>query len=268
MTDQTILSIHSRVGDGSVGNTLIEAAFARIAPAARLLTVDTVQWTEPGNAPRRAGFMTTGGDFTGMLSAQLARRPSMIIVGYLPTEELAQRTASKLESLADETVIILDPIMGDEGRLYIQESAATAIRELLLPLATYAAPNITEASFLATGDPHYRHELNKTADAILAKAPRMKGLAVTGVPFQEQLAVMAWEGKESDSTIQTSPALPGLYHGTGDLLTGVVAACLSQGQLFSHALSSGFLHTHRALKLLATGECGSLREGFLLDRGL
>jgi pyridoxine kinase len=92
-----------------------------------------------------------------------------VLVGYFPGRETITAVAdaiARIKTANPAAVILVDPILGDDGRLYVDADTATAIRDLLLPLATVATPNLTELRWLAGGQPDGPDEIAAAARRI------------------------------------------------------------------------------------------------------
>ena len=80
-------------------------------------------------------------------------RYDALLIGYIGSEsscwaveEMMKRVKEPLENRNKKsTTILLDPVMGDDGHLYIDEALVPIYRNKLLPLATIVTPNQFEA---------------------------------------------------------------------------------------------------------------------------
>jgi len=67
------------------------------------------------------------------------------MTGYLAEDEhinVALDIISNVKAANPDAVILIDPVMGDNGKLYVPESRAIAITENLLPAADIITPNV------------------------------------------------------------------------------------------------------------------------------
>lgn len=72
------------------------------------------------------------------------------MTGYVPGAEallVVARTVDRLRTINPSLTYILDPVMGDDGRIYVSESVIP-IYKSLMPKATCATPNYFEAELL------------------------------------------------------------------------------------------------------------------------
>lgn len=114
-------------------------------------------------------------------------------------------------------LVLVDPVLGDDGALYVPQSVAEATRDRLIRLAAIATPNAFELSWLTGMDVRD----GKTA----ADAASRLGLSetlVTSVPSGEALATMLL----ADGAVEAHKAkrLAQVPHGTGDFLSGLYLA--------------------------------------------
>ena len=120
--------------------------------------------------------------------------------------------------------VICDPILGDAPKgLYLPPETAARMKSHLVPLADVLTPNAFELSWL-TGRP-----AGDVAEAVrAARSLACRTVVVTSVPVApDRLATLLVESGEAVAT--TVAARVGVPHGTGDLLTGLLAAYLALG---------------------------------------
>lgn len=178
-----------------------------------------------------------------------------VMTGYFADAEqveVAARAIARLKKQNPGCAVLVDPVLGDDGALYVPQSVAEAIRGHLIPLATIATPNAFELSWLTDDD--VRDE--KSA----AEAASRLGLAealVTSVPSGEALATMLL----ADGAVETrkTKRLAHVPHGTGDFLSGLYLAYRlknSAPEAFKSAmarLESAIARSHGGSVLAITG---------------
>ncbi|MDR2469694.1 MAG: pyridoxamine kinase [Tannerella sp.] len=132
-----------------------------------------------------------------------------------------------------ENIILVDPVMADNGELYkiFTPDFATAMRTLCRK-ADIIVPNITEACLLAGepyadgpySEPYIRSLLKKLSDM----GPNQ--IVLTGVFFNDrELGAATWERATDSMTCQMAEKIPGYYHGTGDVFGSALLAALLNG---------------------------------------
>lgn len=157
------------------------------------------------------------------------------MIGYLGSVGAVEAAGEILDTmLAPGGIAIVDPAMGDHGRLYsgFDEEYAQAVGELCRK-AEILIPNITEAAILS-GQP-YREDLNEAyVESLLEHLPH-KNLILTGVGFEEgKTGVLvdgpAGRGHYAHDRIGKS------YHGTGDIFAACFTGAFMQGKNLSQAV--------------------------------
>jgi len=136
-----------------------------------------------------------------------------------------------------DTIVIVDPVMGDNGRMYKTYSSETCKKmQELLPYADIVTPNLTEACILA--DVPYqekwsRKKLNFLAEKIAAKGPGK--VVITGITQGAYIANFCFEsGKEAKifRTIKVGTQ----RSGTGDIFCAIIAADAVNGDDFEKSV--------------------------------
>ncbi|MFC0244200.1 pyridoxal kinase PdxY [Falsochrobactrum ovis] len=150
----SVIVLSSHVVRGSVGNRA--AVFALESLGFPVWAVPTVvlPW-HPGHGP--AGRIVPPPQEFALLIKDIERAPWLgevgaILTGFLGHPEQAEAIAVLIRALKEknpEIIYLCDPVIGDEGGLYVPEATACAIRDKLLPLADIATPNRFELEWLA-----------------------------------------------------------------------------------------------------------------------
>ena len=130
--------------------------------------------------------------------------------------------------------VVVDPVMGDHGRLYTAYTPAMA--EGMAKLCRQAdciIPNMTEAAFL-TGRPYREGPYGEAEIASLLEALGKLGprdVVLTGVSFRPQQNGIACYHRESGRIdCFATPHVPGIFYGTGDVFASVLVAALCSGR--------------------------------------
>ncbi len=261
------LSVTSRVGVGDVGQRLIESAVRRFSPATRLLTLDTVQWTAPGNHPRCLGPVLSGQDLAAMASVYLAPAKAAgggataLLTGYLRSFDQVISLVGSIE-LNHPRIIVVDPVLGEDGALFVPEETANAVRDFLAPLAHFLLPNRTEAAFLCGYPPHEvdRTEPRELLGQLHLKFPNARGIAITGCRTPDGMGIHAFEG---DKVVHLSHnALERDMHGAGDLFAGIVFAELLEGRHFLKILGRAAGLVAASMQRVEDGNAAGLSDAF------
>lgn len=128
---------------------------------------------------------------------------------------------------------VLDPVLGDGGRLYAGLEGLTDGMRGLAREADLILPNLTEACALL-GRPYTEEDFTRESALALA-APLTQlcsGAVVTGLPMGKYVGC-AGAGRES--FVLKKPYAPQPCHGTGDLFAAVLIGGLLRGNALSAA---------------------------------
>jgi pyridoxine kinase len=146
-----------------------------------------------------------------------------ILTGYIPAAEhavLCGRWIARVKALNPAAVYLCDPIIGDEpAGVYIEEAAAHAIRDRLVPLADILTPNRFELGWLAD------HPIPDAAAAVkAAHALSRPAVIVTSAPADapDRIANLLVEGREAAATMSARETV--WAHGTGDFFAANLLA--------------------------------------------
>lgn len=153
-----------------------------------------------------------------------------IYTGYLGSVKQVDIVSDFIDN-HPESIIITDPVMGDNGKLYSGFSMdyPSAIARLCKK-SDIILPNLTEACLL-TNTPYISQEISSD---YLAKV--MDGLSkiskksvVTGVKEDENISVYIGEGKGKYCLSSKSPLIDRQFHGTGDTFASAFAGFFTLG---------------------------------------
>lgn len=132
-----------------------------------------------------------------------------------------------------DTLVIVDPIMGDDGIPYATytEEMCSQMKHLV-PYADIITPNLTEACIL-TDTPYKKHwklkELAELTKKLEAMGPDK--IVITGIPQGSYVANYCYESGREPSTIKTHKVGTSRC-GTGDIFSSIVAADAVNGVEF------------------------------------
>ena len=208
--------------------------------------------------------------FTHWLSEGIAF--DCIYSGFLASPEQIDVVSDFIDKFsANHPLVLVDPVMGDEGKLYSVYTAKMQERiRQLVRKADVITPNYTEACFLL--DEPYQ-EIVPRADALNSWLPRLSALGpprvvITGVPLPvNQLANLCYERETGRISQVVRDLIPARYPGTGDIFASVLLGALLGGQRLPAAMERADAFVAAAVQ--ATYEAGTPpREGILLEKSL
>lgn len=167
------------------------------------------------------------------------RNPDAIYVGFCVDEALLDDAINVAIGLrAEGKYVFIDPILGDNGKLYsIFDEAYAKKMKRLVALAHCISPNLTEACLLADVD--YLSLQAKFQDAtFLAFCGKVfedflqttgaQSAVITGVPCGNLVGNLVLQ-KDLPVRFVTNPKVPTNYSGTGDAFSSVLLGELLNG---------------------------------------
>ncbi|MGA0602318.1 PfkB family carbohydrate kinase [Caulobacter sp. KR2-114] len=220
-----VLILSSYVAVSRVGGGAQALALARLG--VEPILIPTVLfgrhpgWGPPGGAPVEAAVMQA------MLEAVEAqgrfRELAAVITGHFSTPEqvaVAARALDAVRAANPDAGLVVDPVMGDEGKgLYVSPAVADALVAQLLPRADLIAPNAWELERLSGC------KVTDPASAAFAARIVRKPTLVSSVVDGGQLGVVYADAAGAVAALH--PRSDSAPNGTGDLLTALFTAGLA-----------------------------------------
>ncbi|MBR2650885.1 MAG: pyridoxamine kinase [Clostridia bacterium] len=181
-----------------------------------------------------------------------------IYTGYLGSErQLALVEKFFRDFKKDGTLIMIDPVMADNGRLY--HGFTEEFAKKMASLCSYAdliVPNITEASFMlgveyrADYDEEYVRDILKRLTTLGCRRA-----ALTGISFEQgKIGVYYYDGTTDTYYSYFNEKLPVSYHGTGDIYASATLGALMRGMSYEDSLSLAVDFTLECMKKTAEDE--------------
>ena len=230
------LIVSSHVAASRVGGGLQAAELARLGFRTALLPT-VLFGRHPGLGPPGGGPVPDAlfaGQAEGFLASGLADRVDLLLTGYFASPGQVEIAAGLVDAIAarnPRALVLVDPILGDEGRgLYVPEAVADALPRALVPRAGLLAPNAWELERL-TGAP-----VTDPASALAAARSLGGPVLASSVPDGANVGVLWTDGAEA--WLASHPRLPRAPRGTGDLLAALFGAGLTLGGSLPEVLES------------------------------
>ncbi|KAF8578801.1 Ribokinase-like protein [Ramaria rubella] len=253
--DERVLSIQSHVASGYVGGRA--AVFPLQLLGYDVDVVNTVNYSNHAGYGRMGGWKSRAEELTSLFDGMEKNgllSPSRILTGYIPGAETLVAIARVIRRLRERNpnlIYLLDPVMGDAGKLYVSADVVPIYRELV-SLATIITPNYFEVELL-TQVPinsttslqrilRILHEEHNVPHVVISSIP-LNGSFPTTIPgwllpssskdgseAEDHLLCIASsklaEGSEVPSVVHALhiPRIPGYFSGVGDLFSALVLA--------------------------------------------
>ncbi len=170
-------------------------------------------------APYMAEWKKLGLEFEGILTGFLGSEQQIGLVEQFITTFTTARTR-----------VIIDPVMGDNGRPYATYTPALCRQmKRLVRYAHILTPNLTEACIL-TNTPYHEQwsaaQLQAMAQALCHQGPEQ--VVITGVPRGAYLENYCYSLRTGPAMLRTRRVAP-QRSGTGDVFSAIVAAGAVRG---------------------------------------
>lgn len=178
-----------------------------------------------------------------------------VYTGYLGSQRQLALVADYFDRFGKDGLIVVDPVMADNGKLYTGFSVEFAHEMAkLCGKADLVVPNITEACFML--DIPYRTdfseaELKEMLVRLTDLGPRYA--ALTGVSLTEgRLGVLSYDKQTGEYFHYDRPYISVSFHGTGDIFASTTTGALARGMSLEQALTLAVDYTVECmLKTLA-----------------
>jgi pyridoxine kinase len=250
-----ILAISSQVARGTVGLSIIVPALQALGHD--VIALPTVILSNHPGHPHVAGTRIEPAVLHNMLDSLDANGWladfDAVLTGYLPTVEhvtFAMEAVRRVQKLRQTAIYICDPVMGDDPKgLYIDRSAAEAIRDQLIPLAQHITPNRFELSFLL------RREVGSDGPFQL-QGSDVPAIFATSIPSHKpgetrNIAVDMFRQYEVRIPLRSHAP-----NGTGDLYSALIVAALLLTPYRRATYDGGRSHQKNFSRTLALATAG------------
>jgi pyridoxine kinase len=236
-----VISIQSQVVHGHVGNSA--AAYAIQAQGVNVAAVPTTLLSNHPRYPTLRGRVLetelVAELLTGVEERGLVEQAAVLVTGYLGSPGIAAVVADFVERALtrnSKLVYLCDPVIGDDGRVYVADGILDVVRHRLVPAANLITPNQFELALLAGTTIDDTQGLA----AARAKLERLAsfGVIATGCTLADTQAGQVETILCANDRLArfATPRLPIRPSGTGDLLSALIAAHLAKGEVMEAAV--------------------------------
>lgn len=158
-----------------------------------------------------------------------------IATGFMASESQARMISAYCREQAEAgTVIFVDPIMGDEGKLYngVTDEAIKSMREMV-SVAHLVFPNHTEACYLTGMEYDARGVDSDGAHRLIdgLRALGTKSVLITSIPVDGQTSVVGYNHMDGEYFSLPYTEIPVHFPGTGDIFSAVLIGHLLDGEM-------------------------------------
>jgi pyridoxine kinase len=248
-----VLSIQSRVVTGHVGNSAAVPALQQAG--IEVWPLDTVVFSNHPAHGRHSGRTTRAAELAALLDGIAARgllgTCDAVLSGYLgQSGPVVADAIARIQAENKRALYLCDPVLGDDGRLYVSPDNVDFIKDNLILKADIATPNVFEAGLLTGSVVQDEDSLASALSALQAAGPDI--VAITGFRHGSEMQCFLAAGK-SRWRIAT-PALDVAASGAGDLFAALLLAGLLRQKPPETAFSEAVSAVHTVLsQAAATG---------------
>jgi pyridoxine kinase len=156
-----------------------------------------------------------------------------ICTGFIASQRQVQLIADYCEEQKHKgSLIVVDPIMGDGGKLYhgMTDETVESMRKLC-SIANIILPNFTEACFLVKEN-ELAEDMSRDESEKLLQRLRDTGaesIVVTSASIEGQPVVYGYDSKTNSYFTHPFKRLPGRFPGTGDLFSSLLTGTYLSG---------------------------------------
>lgn len=211
-------------------------------------------WGPPGGQPLSADHIRS------MWSTIKEQNISIdgVVTGYLAAEshiDIALDIIEDVRAANSDPIIIVDPVMGDNGRLYIPQQHAEAIKSKLVPQADIITPNAWEFSFITDCEPHSLASIKNAATHLSIQS------LVTSVPIKNEdgeSEIGALYTDKYQSALVQHKKFKTVPNGGGDALSATFLAHVLNGMSAHDSLAKSVSSIFSILSATANMDAGEL----------
>ena len=177
-----------------------------------------------------------------------------IYTGYLGSKRQLDLVADYFDTFkTKDNIIVVDPVMADNGKLYpgFDIDFAKNMAKLCAK-ADIIVPNLTEATIMLGEEyisSNYSEDYIKN---LLVKLTNLgaKTAVLTGVSFKKgQIGVMGYNSKTKEFFSYFNNKVDAQYHGTGDIFSSALVGSLVIGKTYEEAFKIAADYTANCIKI-------------------
>lgn len=223
-----VLSIQSHTVHGYVGNKA--AVFPLQLLGFDVDPVNSVQFSNHTGYGTVKGQVLDGEQLWTLIQGLEANdllNYTHLLTGYIGSVsflETVLRVVEKLRSVNPNLIYVCDPVMGDDGKFYVNPELVPVYREKVVPVATMITPNHFEAEQLTGRRIETEAEALEACADLHAAGPSK--VVITSLSIDNMLTVIGShvqsEGKAPKQFKIVLPKLHSYFTGTGDLMTALL----------------------------------------------
>ncbi len=164
-----------------------------------------------------------------------------VSTGLIFSDEQAALISGLCREAAEKgCTVFVDPVMGDEGKLYNGVTEATVGHmRAMASVADYLIPNYTEAAYLA-GTPIQEELTCGEADALVdaLRAMGAKSVLITSAKVEGAYCVVGYDHLAKERFLLPFEMIPVFFSGTGDIFAAILTGRVLDGMPLRDAVQN------------------------------
>ncbi|XP_020598441.1 pyridoxal kinase isoform X2 [Phalaenopsis equestris] len=223
-----VLSIQSHTVQGYVGNK--SAVFPLQLLGYDVDPINSVQFSNHTGYPTFKGQVLDGQHLWDLIEGLAANNLlyyTHLLTGYIGSVSFLKTVlgvVEKLRLINPELLYVCDPVLGDEGKLYVPEDLVSVYREKVVPLASMLTPNQFEIEQLTGSRIVSEKDSLEACNKLHAAGPQK--VIITSVQIEGNLLLIGSHKKAKGQSPEqfkiVIPKIPAYFTGTGDLMTALL----------------------------------------------
>jgi len=210
--------------------------------------LNTVQFSNNTGYPSFAGQVLSGDDvwtvFQGLLANNIANY-THLLTGYSKSPSSLRtlvQIRKKLREMNPALIHVCDPVMGDNGKLYVSEELVEIYKKEVIPGADFLKPNQTECEYLTGIKITNERDALQAIDILHSWGVQNIVVSSLNLPANTDVITVICSTKPDQQTakrfriqVPKQPEDKGNYTGTGDLFSALLLGWSIRSLNFSDA---------------------------------
>ncbi|XP_014613710.1 PREDICTED: pyridoxal kinase [Polistes canadensis] len=221
-----ILSIQSHVVSGYVGNK--SATFPLQLLGFEVDAINSVQLSNHTGYKAIKGQVLNDKDIDDLvygLAENNLDHYTHLLTGYVGSASFLKRIAALVQTLRRKNpnlIYVCDPVMGDNGQMYVPKELKDIYKNEIVPLADIVTPNQFETELLTGKSANNLNELRTVIKELHKMGPQT--VAVSSVEMNNCVVAVISSLKDDILLKIDIPKIPSTFTGSGDLFAALFLA--------------------------------------------
>ncbi|OWF50214.1 pyridoxal kinase-like isoform X2 [Mizuhopecten yessoensis] len=242
--DCRVLSIQSSVVSGYVGNK--SATFPLQVLGFDVSTVNSVQFSNHTGYKVFKGQVLNAADMDDLydgLKCNNIHHFTHLLTGYIGSKSFLEKVGEIIQNLRKQNpnlTYVCDPVMGDNGKMYVPTELLEVYKKVILPLADIVTPNQFEAELLTGVEIKTEADAWKAMQILHGMGPKTVVISSSDLGPDDTIVGLASSIKNGSTSMERyridMPFIDQTFVGTGDLFAACLLAWIQKDQNLKVAL--------------------------------